>query len=290
MFAFPGDSAFAVALAAHLELEQATLDLHEFPDAEVKVRLDGDCAGRDVILLCGGQRPNRNALALYFAAATARELGAASVGLVSPYMAYLRQDRRFQAGEALSAAAYGRFLSGSLDWLVTVDPHLHRIHSLGEILSIPAACVSSVPALAAWIAAQVPAPLIVGPDSESAQWVGAVAERLGAPFLVLEKIRAGDRDVHVSPADAAALAGRTLVIVDDIASSGHTLARTVEALLRAGSAPPVCIVIHALFAGDAERIVRASGAARIVSANTIAHPSNGIDVSALVAEAVRGLR
>jgi ribose-phosphate pyrophosphokinase len=147
-----------------------------------------------------------------------------------------------------------------------------------------------VPALATWIAAQVPAPLIVGPDSDSAQWVGAVAERLGAPFLVLEKIRAGDRDVRVSAADAAALAGRAPVIVDDIASSGHTLARTVEALLRAGSAPPVCIVIHALFAGDAERVVRASGAARIVSANTIAHPSNGIDVSALVAEAVRGLR
>jgi ribose-phosphate pyrophosphokinase len=290
MFSFPGDAAFAAALARHLDIEQAPLDLHEFPDGEVRVRLDADCAGREVIFLCGGQWPNRSALPLYFAAGTARELGATSVGLVSPYMAYLRQDRRFHAGEAVSAASYGRFLSGSFDWLVTVDPHLHRIVSLDQVLTIPAVRVSSVPALADWIAAQVPAPAIVGPDSESAQWVSAVAERLGAPFLVLGKTRVGDRDVRVSAADAAALAGRTPVVVDDIASSGHTLARTVEALLDAGATAPVCIVIHALFAGDAERVVRASGAARIVSANTIAHHSNEIDVSALVAEAVRGLR
>jgi ribose-phosphate pyrophosphokinase len=290
LFAFPGDAAFATALRRHLESEEAPLDLHEFPDGEVRVRLDAGCAGRQVIFLCGGQAPNRSALPLYFAASTSRELGAASVGLVSPYMAYLRQDRRFQAGEALSAAAYGRFLSGSFDWLVTVDPHLHRIGSLGEVLSIPSARVSSVPALAEWIGAQVPAPVIVGPDAESAQWVNAVAERLRAPAVVLEKIRAGDREVRVSAADAARVEGRTPVIVDDIASSGHTLARTAEALVRAGAAAPVCIVIHALFAGDAERVVRASGAARVVSANTIAHHSNAIDVSALVAEAVRGLR
>lgn len=290
LFTFPADSAFAGALGRHLEFEDARLDLHEFPDGEVRVRLDGDCAGRQVIFLCGGQSPNRSALPLYFAAATARELGAASVGLVTPYMAYLRQDRRFHAGEAVSAAAYGRFLSQSFDWLVTVDPHLHRIAALDQVLSIPSTAVSSVPALADWITAQVPSPSIIGPDSESAQWVTALAARLGAPVAVLEKTRTGDREVRVSPIDAARLAGRTPVIVDDIASSGHTLARTVEALARAGAAAPVCIVIHALFAGDAERLVRASGAARVVSANTIAHPSNAVDVSALVAEAVRGLR
>jgi ribose-phosphate pyrophosphokinase len=290
MFSFPGDWAFAAALGRHLDFEDAPLDLHEFPDGEVKVRLDGDCAGRDVILLCGGQSANRSALPLYFAAATARELGAASVGLVSPYLAYLRQDRRFHAGEALSAAAYGRFLSGSFDWLITVDPHLHRIASLRDVLSIPSTRVSSVPAIADWVAAEVSAPVIVGPDAESAQWVTAVADRLGAPAMVLEKTRSGDRDVRVSAADAGRLAARTPVIVDDIASSGHTLARTVETLIRAGAAAPVCIVIHALFAGDAGRVVRASGAARVVSANTIEHHNNAIDVSPLVAEAVRGLR
>jgi ribose-phosphate pyrophosphokinase len=287
LFTFPADAAFAGALARHLEFDTARLDLHEFPDGEVRVRLDADCSGRHVIFLCGGQASNGSALPLYFAAATAHELGAISVGLVSPYLAYLRQDRRFRAGEALSAAAYGRFLSSSFDWLVTVDPHLHRIASLEEVFSIPATRVSSVPALAEWIAAQVPTPVIVGPDAESGQWVTAVSDWLAVPGVVLEKTRAGDRDVRVSAADATLLAGRTPVIVDDIASSGHTLARTVEALTRAGAAAPVCIVIHALFAGDAEQVVRASGAARVVSANTIAHHTNDIDVSALVAEAVR---
>jgi ribose-phosphate pyrophosphokinase len=77
------------------------------------------------------------------------------------------------------------------------------------------------------------------------------------------------------------------VIIDDIAASGRTLARTVDALRAGGARAPHCVVVHALFAGDAESVVRAAGAAGLVSTNTIAHPTNAIDVTAPVAEAVR---
>ncbi len=287
LYAFPADEAFGAALAASLGADIGTLDLHGFPDGEVMVRLGSQCKGREVIFVCGGHAPNASALPLYFAATTARELGATRIGLVSPYLAYMRQDIRFHEGESLSAAAYARFLSNSFDWLVTVDAHLHRLRSLDVVFDIPATNVSTSAALIPWIRAHVANPILIGPDRESAQWTVNLGASLGAPVTVLEKTRTGDRNVSVNVPDPESLRSRTPVIVDDIASSGHTMARTIEALIESGASRPVCIVIHALFAGDAERLIRESGAERIVSANTIAHSTNGIDVVPLVAAAIR---
>jgi ribose-phosphate pyrophosphokinase len=287
LFAFPADRAFAAHLATHVDADPARLDLHEFPDGETLVRLDGSCVGRPVIFVCGGREPNVHALPLFFAAATARELGATRVGLVAPYLAYMRQDQRFHAGEAVSAAAYARFLSASFDWLVTVDPHLHRVGTLADIYSISATSVCSAEALAPWIAARVSDAVIVGPDHESEQWTSRLASLLGVPWTVLDKQRRGDREVTIRVPDETVITGRTPVIVDDIASTGRTLARALEALRAAGARPPLCVVIHALFAADAERVVRQAGAACIASTNTLVHETNEIDVAPLVAAAVR---
>lgn len=110
----------------------------------------------------------------------------------------MRQDRRFQPGEAVTSSAFARIISREVDWLVTVDPHLHRRSALSEIYSVPSTALHAAPLLASWIRENVERPLLVGPDSESAQWVAAVAETVGCPLVVLEKIRRGDRDVEVS--------------------------------------------------------------------------------------------
>jgi ribose-phosphate pyrophosphokinase len=283
IFTFPADARFGEALTRETGAQQGRLSMHEFPDGEVLVRLEHDCAGRQVVFVCGGQSANSTALPLHFAAATARDLGAVAIGLVSPYLAYMRQDARFHPGDALSAVAYAGFLGASFDWLITVEPHLHRFAKLDDLYPMPAHCVSTTEPVATWIEATVPDPVVIGPDNESRQWAARLGSRLRAPVLVLEKIRSGDRDVQVRVPDSQVLRERTPVIIDDIASSGHTLARTVEALLAAGSQPPVCIVMHALFGGDALAVVRRAGASRIVSTNTIAHPTNQIDVAPLVA-------
>src|SRR3546814_5690813 len=88
--------------------------------------------------------------------------------------------------------------SDLLDWLVTVDPHLHRYHELSEIYRIPTQVVHAAPFLASWIKRNVARPLIIGPDLESEQWVSQVAADADAPFLVCEKIRSGDRHVTIS--------------------------------------------------------------------------------------------
>ena len=290
LFAFPGQEALAAELAAGLGVETGALRRHRFPDGESLIVLAADCRNRDVIVLCTQRDPDDLALPLLFAARTAREFGARRVGLVAPYLAYMRQDARFHAGEAVSSVHYAAFLSWTFDWLVTVDPHLHRHPDLREMFTIPAQHVSAMPCIAAWIRANVRDALLVGPDAESAQWVRDAAERAGVPFVVLEKHRRGDRDVAVSLPDPAILRGRTPVLVDDIASSGRTLIETVGQLLRLGAAAPVCVVVHGIFADGADSALLAAGAARVVSCNTIPHATNAIDVAGVLLPAIRVLQ
>lgn len=204
IYPLPGNDTFALKLSLALSAELGELETRTFPDSESYVRLQTPPKDRDVILVCTLSKPDAKFLRLAFVAAAAKDLGARSVGLVAPYLAYMRQDIRFRDGEAISSVTFARLLSSVVDWLVTVDPHLHRRASLSEIYSIPTFLVHAGPVLADWIKAHVPHPVIVGPDSESRQWVAEVAERVDAPYRVLSKSRSGDRSVSISLPDLIA--------------------------------------------------------------------------------------
>lgn len=289
MFHFPDDEPMARQLLACLDAQPGTLEWRRFPDRESLITLRDDCAGRDVIIVCTLADPDAKTLPLYFCAATARELGARRVGLVAPYLGYMRQDHRFHPGQSRSAYVFSRLLSTSFDWLVTVDPHLHRIASLDEIFRIPAISISAMPAVSEFIAAHVQNPVLIGPDRESAQWAERVAGSLNVPWIVLDKVRAGDRQVTVSGFSPELLHNRNPVIIDDIASSGHTLAEVLKGLLPLSRNDVTCVVVHALFCEGAQGMLRSAGARHIVSTNTVKHDTNGIDVAPLIASALRQL-
>jgi ribose-phosphate pyrophosphokinase len=289
LFAMPGNDAMAASLARHLGAEAGALEVRRFPDGESYVRLDSDVAGRDVAFVCTLHEPDPGFLPMVFAARVARDLGASRVGLVAPYLAYMRQDVRFRPGEAVSSVYFADQLSRCFDWLVTVDPHLHRWQSLDEIYSLASRVVPAAPVVGDWIRHNVTDPVLIGPDSESSQWVTAIAGLAGAPFVVLEKTRHGDRDVDVAFSDDAALRGRTPILVDDIISTAHTMIAVVRQLVGRGLPAPVCIGVHGVFAPQAYVELAAAGAARIVTTNTIPHESNRIDLSGEVATAIRAM-
>ncbi len=286
---FPDMLPMALQLAPLIGARIVPIGWRHFPDGESLITLSGDVTDCDLAVLCTLRDPDRHMLPLRFAAATARELGAASTGLIAPYLAYMRQDRRFSAGQAVSAPLFAACLAESFDWLATADPHLHRIPDLDSLYSIPARRVETAPALAEWITRSVADPILTGPDEESRQWVARVAAQAGCDFEVLGKHRSGDRCVEISPPAAAALSAGTPVILDDIASSGRTMVKTIERLRQAGASPPVCIVIHAVFAEGALADIQAAGARRIISTDSIPHETNGIRIAPLLADAVRRL-
>lgn len=287
IFSLPGNETLAASLARELDAEPGAVEIRRFPDGESYVRILSQVSGRECLLVATLDRPDDKVLSLLFLASTARELGAVRLTLIAPYLAYMRQDRRFQPGESVTSACFARFLSGWIDGLVTVDPHLHRRSSLEEIYTIPCTTLHAAPLISRWIREEVGDPLIVGPDVESEQWVSEVASEAGSPWVVLKKERLGDRDVRISVPDLDRWLDRTPVLVDDIISTARTMIETVGHLVRAGLKAPVCVGVHAILAGSAYADLRAAGAGRIVSCNTIPHESNGIDVCPLLARALR---
>lgn len=284
-----GSDTLARHLAAALGLPLGAVESRHFPDGETYLRLDADCRGRHVVLVCTLDRPDPKLLPLVFLAEAARAEGASGVGLVAPYLAYMRQDQQFRPGEAVTSRTFAALLSRHIDWLVTVDPHLHRVRALGEIYAVPSRVVAAAPALAAWIVSHVSRPLVVGPDEESAQWVRDVASRAGAPFVVMCKVRRGDRTVEVTAPDVSAWRGHTPVVVDDVVSSGQTMVATVHRLVEAGLTAPICLGVHALFAPETDAALRAAGASGIVTTNTITHPAGAIDIVPLLVPAIADL-
>lgn len=285
LFPMPGNEAFALHLDRAISCEVGQMEMRRFPDGESYIRLLSPVHGRDVIFVCTLDRPDEKMMSLYLAVRTARELGARRVGLVAPYLAYMRQDARFKDGEGVTSAHFAAFISDFCDWLVTVDPHLHRHHKLNEIYSIPTKVVHAATGIGDWIAEHVEQPVIVGPDAESEQWVIKVAKAVRCPYTVLQKTRQGDREVDVSVPDATVWQGGTPVLLDDITSTAQTMIAAVHRLKEAGLPPPVCITVHPIFAGNAYEDLRAAGVDRIVSCNTIVHPTNEIDLSDAVAVA-----
>ncbi len=283
----PGNEKMAERLAGLLDGEMRMPEMRHFPDGETYFRLDVDLHGRRVALVCTLDHPDAKFLPLLFAARTASDQGAASVGLVAPYLAYMRHDRRFHPGEALSSKLFASLLSPQIDWLVTVDPHLHRIHSLETIYEVPTRVLHAAGAIAHWIAHEVDKPVLIGPDAESVQWVCEVARTTGAPVVVLHKNRGGDPDVAVSPPALSPFMERTPVLVDDIISTGRTMIATLNELNAAGMKPAVCVGVHGIFADGAYDDLKAAHPARIVTTNAVAHESNALDIAPLLAGGIK---
>jgi ribose-phosphate pyrophosphokinase len=288
IIALPGNEKIAAQLAIKLNGSLGELDTRQFPDQETYLRVATEVSGRTVIVVSTLDRPDVKFLRLMFALSTARDLGAKSVGLVAPYLAYMRQDKRFHDGEAITSRKFAGLLSRECDWLVTVDPHLHRYASLDEIYSIPSGVAQSAPLIADWISKSVERPILIGPDMESEQWVRAVAASAQSPYLVLEKTRFGDRKVGIEMPDMTQWRDRTPVLIDDIVSSAQTMIETCQHLIGNGLPKPICLAVHALLSNDAYKSLREITSS-IVTTNTVDHETNRIDVSAVISAEVSRL-
>jgi len=290
---FAGDDVAARALGLAAGLPLRPVVQHRFPDGETRLRLPVDADGRlpaHVVLLRSLDQPNDKLVELLLAARAARELGVRHLTLVAPYLAYMRQDIAFNPGEAVSQRIVGRFLADLFDAVITVDPHLHRVATLQEAVPVHDAIVlSGAPLLADLIAERRPGAVLVGPDEESAQWVAQAAARHGLDSAVCRKVRHGDRAVDVE-LPALDVAGRPVVLLDDMASTGHTVAQAAQLLRAAGAASVDVAVTHALFAAGALTLLREAGVGEVWSTDCVAHPSNAVSVAPLIAQALRRLR
>ena len=275
------------ALAAALGVSFALIEIHRFPDGESKVTVPGPLSG-EVIICRSLDHPNDKLIELLLAAQTARELGATKLTLVAPYLCYMRQDIAFNPGEAVSQRIVGNWLAELFERVITVDPHLHRIDRLEQ--AIPgreAIALAATKPMGEFLASRTKSPVLIGPDAESEQWVRAIAEPAQLQYIIANKERRGDREVEITLPECDYV-GHEVILVDDMISTGHTIADVAMKLKQAGAGTIYCLVTHALFADEVAGLLYRAGVEKIWSSDSVSHPSNKVHLAKLLATAIQG--
>lgn len=283
VISFPECQEQAQRFASAAGLPCSTFELHHFPDGESELQLPASLPDQ-VILYRSLDRPNDKLVELILAAAGARNMGAKVVSLIAPYMCYMRQDKAFHAGEVVSQKIIGRLLADYFDSVLTVDAHLHRVHKLADAIPVAQAInITATDPMAHFLQQHVQRPYLIGPDSESEQWVAAIAAHYKMDYGVALKERYGDREVnvHVPHGDYQ---GRNIVLVDDVASTGITLLEAARALAEYQPASLSVLVTHALFVDDAIPQLRQAGVTNIWSCDSILHSTNAVQLANILAE------
>jgi ribose-phosphate pyrophosphokinase len=259
-----------------------------FPDGEQFVKVSGDVRDQDVAVVCTtALNPDPLFMEYSLIVDAVKGSGCRSVIGIMPYMAYARQDSRFNQGEPLSAKLFAKLIEDvGTDRFITVDMHLHRFKKIEEVFSIPAVNLSAMPLLAEYYkrAHGTEDTTVAGPDMESEQWASIVARRLGVEFTILEKERMGDREVSVSGELSGA--GRSVVLVDDIVSTGKTLIEVISKLKSQGVKRIDALVTHALLVENALSKMKSAGLNELISTDTVPGPHSKVSVAPLVVEAL----
>jgi ribose-phosphate pyrophosphokinase len=290
----PMAQGLASALSSRLLTDETIalgeLELRNFPDGETYLNILSDVDQQELIVLCQLHQPNEKIIDLMLFSETAKQQGAKSICLVAPYLAYMRQDKKFHPGESITSRHVASWISERFDSIITIDPHLHRYHALSEIYSIPNRVIHATDLIADYIRDNITNPLIIGPDGESEQWANAVAKRAGCDSIVLNKIRRGDHDVEVSLPQLENHTKHQPILIDDIISTGKTMIKAAENIVNLKGKPPICIGVHGVFAKGALAEMQEADIAQVLTCNTIVHSTNTIDVTDLLADAVIDVR
>lgn len=296
VLSFEESRAQAQLLAEQLEVTHGQVEVHRFPDGESRVKVPSPLPPT-VLFFLSLDHPNQKLIELVLAVAASRSQGCERAILVAPYLCYMRQDMEFEPGQAVSQRIIGELLSSRLEGVITVDPHLHRINDLSEsFIHCPSVSLPAAGVIGHYLGTQRQRDgtgntqrwILVGPDEESEQWVRAAADTSGLPFCITRKERFGDRDVRVVLPDQD-FDGRHAILLDDVISSGHTIQQAAIALRAAGCTQVDAACTHALFAAGATKALQQAGVSRIISCNSIPHTTNCIDLSPLLATAVRNM-
>lgn len=273
-------------IAKKLKVPYSNLKVKRFPDNEMGIRFMSNIRGKDIALVQSFYgNINDCVVEVLFAAETARELGAKKIFLVAPYLPYMRKDKRYESGECISCKAISGIISKYFDKVFIVDPHLHGNIKLSNLFSIKAKQLTSSPYIIDYIRKYIKNPLIVGPDKGSLEMVKIAADKLRCNYVITDKKRISGRKVKVR-SKKISLNDRNIVFVDDIISTGNTILECTKSLKKIGVKKFYCVAVHGIFVEKALEKLRKANV-KVVTTNTIPSKVSKIDVSQLIAKALK---
>jgi ribose-phosphate pyrophosphokinase len=287
IIAGPNSKKLAKQTARLLKTRFSGLQTSRFPDGEIYLRFKEDIAGKHAIIINSLMpRPNESLLEMIYAIHTAKSLGARKITAVLPYLAFMRQDKRFKPGECVSSGIMAKLLS-TADRVIAIDPHLHRIKKLTDIFTTKATALTADTVFADYIKKNHSRAIIVGPDIESSQWAQKIADSIGQESMILHKKRYSPTKIRtIIRGNTLRFKNREVVIVDDIISTGNTMIEPIKQLKKFGAKKITCICVHGVFVNNALQRLQKLGAS-VISTDTIQNTASKISVAPLIASALQ---
>ena len=283
MFVVSGSASRSVAthLARELSADLADTEVRRFIDGECYVRIRSNLENEDVIIV-QTTYPDENIIETILIRDAVRDFNPDKIILVIPYYGYARQDRKFQDGEAVSARAIAEILSIDIDTVLLVDPHKDYIT---EFFKTKALACSAVPEIAKYLMDKN-VDVVLAPDKGATWRAKKAAEILNCKWDFLEKTRITDEIVEIKPKNVD-VSNRVIAIIDDIISTGGTMAKAVSEIKRQGAKEIYVACTHGLFVGEAIDKITAAGATEIISTDTIENSFSKVRVAPQIASVLR---
>ncbi|MEM4912517.1 MAG: ribose-phosphate pyrophosphokinase, partial [Metallosphaera sp.] len=273
-------------LAKLLNAEHIKVEHKLFPDGESYIRVPYNVSNKEVAIVQSTYPPqDKHLIELLLMIEAVKNMNAAKIIAIVPYLAYARQDRRFKEGEALSIKTILSTLSHTgADTLVVVEPHradaLNYFH--GDVIII-----DPTPAIANYLKGIVKSPFILAPDRGALDRARRLAERLNAEYNYLEKFR--DREtgkVEIRNIPQMDLNDKEVIIIDDIISTGGTVLEAVNVVRKFNVKRIIVVAAHALLVGDSYTKLKSAGVDMLITTNSVPTYKDVItvDISILIAE------
>jgi len=271
MYVISGTASKTVAegISKELDVPLAEMISKRFPDKEMYIQIVDDVADEDVIIV-QTTYPDPNIIELFLLQNAVEEAKAKSITVVIPYFGYARQDTKFKDGEPISAKALANLISLSADKVITVDPHKEHIL---DFFSTSAVSCSAVPELAKYLKEK----------KGALERAKKASEIIGCDFDYMEKTRIDGETIKIKPKSLDA-AGKNVAIIDDIISTGGTMAKSIKELKKYGAKKVFVSCTHGLFAGEAVKKLISAGCDRIISTDTIVSDYSKVKIAPCISK------
>ncbi len=270
----------ARTLADELDVEYGKVKFKRFPDGEAYIRILTDLNNENVLLVQNAH-PDENIIELFLLQDAVREFDVKRLTTIVPYFGYARQDKKFEDGECISARTMAKHIQLCADEFFTVD--LHTLMIL-EWFDIPAVNISAMKAIAEKLV-DFDIDIVFSPDKGGIERAKHVADAIGCECDFFEKKRRDAHHVEMS-AKHIDVKQKNVAIVDDIISTGNTIAKAAEQLRANKAESVIAACTHGLFIGDALKKLKKC-CNSVFSTDTIENETTEISVALEIAKAIK---